>query len=113
MKKYLLVLAVLTMTGCVHAQYESTYLKEYDAYDCSALKSEMQAARVETKQVSQKIKNSRPKGYQLHTVGSGQITVLGPKPHQEERIRNHARQQVILRLQSTQGCHPTILDAEI
>ncbi len=113
MKKYLLVFAVLTMTGCVHAQYESAYLNEYSAYDCSALESEMQAARVETKQVSRKTRNSRPKGYQLHTVGSAQLTVLGPKPHQEERMKNHARQRAILRLQSTQGCRPNDLDADI
>ncbi|MXW19780.1 MAG: hypothetical protein F4Z95_03150 [Gammaproteobacteria bacterium] len=113
MKKYLPVVAALALTGCVHSQFESAYLQEYASHDCSALELQMQAALAEAKQVGKMIRSSNPKGYQLHTVGSAQITVFGPKPHHKDRMRTHARQQAILQLLSTQGCRNSNPDANI
>jgi len=111
MKKYLPVVAALALTGCVHSQFESAYLQEYASHDCSALELQMQAALAEAKQVGKMIRSSRSKWYQNHTVGSAQFTVWGPKPHHEDRMRTHARQQAILQLQTTQGCRKSSPDA--
>ena len=124
MKKYLLVLAALSLTGCAYGQYKTSYFQEYAGYDCAALEREMSTARSAAQldwERSRKRKGSyrgggRPNNVeQVQMYGSSEgvshkyVSLLPgvgsrPSPGQKRRMRNHAQQQAILQLETDRGC---------
>ncbi len=117
MKKCLLVLTALAVTGCAHAQFRADYLAEYAGYDCSALESQMSISQGMTsptgleKHWYRDAQSALSKSYKVvvankvfwsnaHDVRVG----APPSPDQKQRMSNHARQQAILQLQTRKGC---------
>ena len=119
MKKYLLVLAAVSLTGCAYGNYKASYFQEYAGYDCAALEREMSAAQLDWKRIRE------GKGLWGGEVGatSHQVNVYNgsagvnftyvsyspgvgsaPSPGQKRRMRDHARQQAILSLETDKGC---------
>ena len=122
MKKYLLVLAALSMSGCAYGNYKASYLQEYSQNDCAALEREMSAAQLDWERSRRKRKGLfRSAGRHgrhvehVHTYGTSHgesynyvsmFPGVGsrPSPRQKRRMRNHARQQAILQLETAKGC---------
>lgn len=112
MKKYLLALAAVALTGCVHSQYKSAYLDELADKDCRTLQAERASAELELHD----LRGKRDSAIDVTFEGS-QVFVKdhsGPPDrlsYQEKRMRNHARKNAILQLEVTKGCRePTPLD---
>ena len=107
MKKCLVLLAALALTGCTaHARFKTSYLQKYVDYDCGALKAERTSVARE---------NARIRRNQLPAIhGTARrgvwIYYMEPPPrkgqisYHEKRMRNQARLQAILRMESSQGC---------
>ena len=102
MKKYVLLLAALSLTGCAYGKYKTSYLQEYASYDCGDLMTEHVLADLEL----QRIREEYRSGIGYAGPGPGAISTQGAYPSfgQEERMRNHARQQAVLQLKDSQGC---------
>ena len=112
MKKYLLALAAVALTGCVHAQYKSAYLDELADQDCRALQAQRASAELELHSLRGKRSSAIDVAFQ------GQEVLIkehfgppGRMSYQEKRMRNHARKNAIVQLEGTKGCRkPTPLD---
>ena len=116
MKKYLLVITALSITGCAYGNYKASYFQEYAGYDCAALEREMSTAQLDWE------RSRKGKGLygfrveeRVHVFnGSAHVSFsyvslypgVGspPSPGQKRRMRNHARQQAILQLETAKGC---------
>ena len=118
MKKYLVVLAALALSGCAYSQFKAGYLTEYAGYDCTALESEMTRVPGETETGGFAENWYRDKDHVVSNVGrrvvvsnkvfsTGGVGEVGapPSPLQKIRMQNHARQQAILELRASQGCN--------
>ena len=103
MRKYLIMLAVLTLSGCAHAQYKTSYFQEFATHDCNALKSEMAAAREEESRIREK--SRLLKKFVVFSEGWGPKGSPGSL-FQVARMRVHARQEAIIELQKSKGCRP-------
>ena len=103
MKKFLLVITALALTGCAHAQYKTSYFQEYATHDCNALESEMLAAREQESRIREKSKLLR----KFIVFGEGWVSNGSPGSlFQTTRMRVHAKQQAILELQKSKSCRP-------
>ena len=51
MKKYVLLLAALSLTGCAYGKYKTSYLQEYASYDCGDLMTEQVLADLELQRI--------------------------------------------------------------
>ena len=119
-KRYLLVLAALSLSGCAYGNYKASYLEEYAGYDCGNLQWEMMNAQAELQQSQQN--RDEPVGVSTPTIRDtggvprhvtswswsplGHIGGVGsaPSPSQKWRMQNHARRQAIQQLENSQGC---------
>ena len=103
MKKFLLAITALALTGCAHVQYKTSYFQKYATHDCNALESEMLAAREEESRIREKSRLLR----KFIVFSEGWVSNGSPGSlFQKTRMRVHARQQVILELQKSKGCRP-------
>ena len=117
LKKYLLIIAALTLSGCAYSEYRAGYLADFAGYDCTALESEM--TRVPGKTESGVLAKNwyRDNGHAVNNAGrsvvvSNKVLSTGgdspvgapPSPLQKIRMQSHARQQAILQLQQNRGC---------
>ena len=108
MKKYLLVLAALSMSGCAYGNYKNSYLQEYAGHDCSALDSELNGTHLELERLRQARRYMRGIRYGPHIwreiYGAEDWQTVEENAYQKFRMRNHAQQQAIRQLASSQGC---------
>ena len=118
MRKYLLVLAALLLTGCAYGQYKTSYMQKYSGYDCRDLKTELNLveAKIERlwkRKVPWDSRHGPPRtSFYFAPPGwpwdIGRITPLPveelPSGSSAKRIRYHARREAILELLSGQGC---------
>ena len=122
MKKYLIVFASLVLGGCVHAQYQATFLDEYANYSCTALNWELS----ESLQEMERYTRAGKSGTRLSGAAQGAQPVIvdlggdmryvdlqpsgdaGPPrwygKYHRERMQAHARHQAILELMTSHGC---------
>ena len=101
MKKHLLALAALALTGCVHAQYKTSYLQEYSTYDCKALDLELLAA----KEREGRIQEQKTALRRAIVFRSDSLYIRRSSDFfQAARMQVHAKQQAIFQLQASQGC---------
>ncbi len=107
MKKYVVVLAALLLSGCAYSQFQASYLDEYENHDCQDLAKERIYAKAEMGRIREKTQYSRD------TISGHSGSASGPLAnpttsyfpgYQEARMRNHARKQAIGQLQNSQGC---------
>ena len=116
MKKWLLALADLPLAGCtVHAQYKANFLQEYSGYDCRALSVERHLAELESERFQKRRTrwldlSSRSAIVPASAANLEYSFVATPSggpgygKYHKARMRNHAQQQAILRLETSQGC---------
>lgn len=108
MKKYLVVLAALALSGCAYSQFQASYLDEYANHDCQDLAKERIYAKAERGRIREETQYSRDT-ISGHSVGSASGPLANLKVsyypgYQKARMRNHARKQAIGQLQDSQGC---------
>lgn len=99
MKKYVVLLAALALSGCAYSQFQASYLDEYANHDCQDLAKERIYAKAELGRI-------REEGhFSIEALDgpAGSEGVYYPG-YQKARMRNHARKQVIRQLQDSQGC---------
>ena len=101
MKKYVLLLAALALTGCVHAQYKTSYLQEYSTCDCKALALELLAAKEREGRIQEQ-KTALRKAIVFRS--DGPVIRRSGDFFQAARMQVHARQQAILELQDSKSC---------
>ncbi len=99
MKKFLLIVAALTLSGCAYSQFQASYLDEYKNHECQDLAKE----RIYAKAELGRIREERHFSIEALDGPAGSEGSYYPG-YQEARMRNHARKQVIRQLQSSQGC---------
>lgn len=129
MKKSMMAIAALSLTGCAYSQFKADYLHEYAAHDCGALGWELSAAL----EAEQKFKSRRKSERRVGTGTAGfnyqtSVSILGnswpaggaegykdpgASKAQETRMRNHARQQAISELLVSYGCRRDETSADI
>lgn len=122
MKKYLTVFAALALGGCVHAEYQATFLDEYADFSCTALNWELAESRQEMERYTRASKS----GTRVSGAAQGAQSVIvdlggdmryvdlqpsgdaGPPrwygDYHRERMQAHARHQAILELKTSHGC---------
>lgn len=121
MKKFLLVIAALALSGCAHSQFKTSYLEKYAGYDCQELMKEriVVEAKLDPKW-RQTAGDGAARGLALnffdhfpghgawdYGIAWGEPGDLSGPPNfrQKNRMRRHARWQAILMLQSRRGCY--------
>ncbi len=128
MKKYLLVLAALSLTGCAYGQYKTSYMQKYSGYDCRDLTTELNLVKAEIERLwKRKVPwGSRhgpprtsfyfqPSGgpWRMAPDTRGLPVGEAPSGSSAKRIRYHARRQAILELQISQGCRDNRVDGSL
>lgn len=129
MKKSMMAIAALSLTGCAYSQFKTDYLHEYASHDCGALDWELSRALEAERELRRRRKSERRVGtgtagsnYQTSvsilghswpTGGAGGYKDPGASKAQETRMRNHARQQAISELLASYGCRRDETNADI
>lgn len=106
MKRFLVVLAAVGLSGCAYSQFKADYLQQYASHDCIELDSEMNTARDKLRvlrlQSRKGISGPARRGvwvYYIDPLRPGGYT----RPN-ERRMRIHARREALLQLEASQGC---------
>ena len=107
MKRLLLVIAALSLTGCAtHAQYKAGYVDEIAGNDCNSLNAERALAEVELERI-RNMGSSATSGPARRGVWVYYVDHLRPPgsiSYNERRMRSHARQEAIQQLRLLQDC---------
>ena len=109
MKKYLSLFAVLLLAGCTtHSQFKAAYIEKYADYDCQALNAERSSSAAQLLRMQGKRSSISPA--ERRGVRVLYIDHIGPPgsiSSHERRMRQHARHEALLKLESNQGCRNT------
>ncbi len=120
MKRFLLIIATLALSGCAHSQFKADYLQKYAGHDCQELMQEriLVEAKLDAKW-TKSAGDGAARGLALnffdhfpgheawdYGIPTGYPAGLsGPPTRNKKRMRRHARWQAIVMLQSSRGCY--------
>ncbi len=104
--KYLSLIAVLLLAGCTtHGQFKAAYTEKYADYDCQSLNAERASSAAQLLRMQGKRSSISPA--ERRGVRVLYIDHIGPPgsiSSHERRMRQHAKLEALLNLESSRGC---------
>ena len=111
MKKIMLAMVALALAGCTtHSQFKAAYLEKFAEYDCQSLSVER--ASSEAQVLHMRGKRSAISAAERRGVRVFYIDHIGPPgsiSNHERRMRQHARHEAVLNLESSRGCRNKVV----